>query len=86
MADEEPLPEVKFAEHPQRTCRRHQTPDGLIDHFCSLADLHPGPCCPKTLPAAIRKRAQWEADHPGWEQMFRTEDPFADFTKIEGTV
>lgn len=86
MAEEEPLPEVKFAEHPQRTCRQHQTPDGLIDHFCSLADLHPGPCCPKTLPAAIVRRAAWEKANPGWEKMARNPDPFADFTKIPGVT
>jgi hypothetical protein len=85
MSDEN-LPEVKFAEHPQRSCRRHQTPDGLIDHFCGLPELHPGPCCPRTLPGAIRRRAQWEKDNPGWEKMSRDADPFADFTKIEGTA
>lgn len=85
MPDEEPLPEVKFAEHPQRSCRESQTPDGLIDHFCALAELHPGPHCPRSLPEAIRRRAQWEKDHPGWQKMHRDADPFADFTKIEGT-
>ena len=84
MADE--LPEVRFAEHPQRTCREPQTPDGLIDHFCSLAELHPGPHCPRTLPGAIRRRAAWEAANPGWEKMAGQGDPFADFTKIQGVV
>ena len=83
MTHSSELPEVKYAEHPQRTCRE-QTPDGMIDHFCSLAELHPGPHCPRTLPAAIRRRAQWESDHPGWERLARDADPFADFTKIEG--
>jgi hypothetical protein len=85
VADEE-LPEVKFAEHPQRTCREPQAPDGLIYHWCSLAELHPGPHCPKTLPEAIRRRAQWESDHAGWERMQRDSDPFADFTKIPGVT
>lgn len=73
------LPEVKFAEHPQRSCRLHQTPDGLIDHFCSLPELHPGPCCPRTLKAAIERRQQWEADNPGWAKLASHDDPFADF-------
>lgn len=81
---EKELPEPRWAEHPQRTCRLPQTPDGLIDHFCSLPEFHPGPDCPKTLPAAIRRRQEWERDHPGWEKMTRVSDPFADFTKIEG--
>lgn len=85
MADED-LPEVKFAEHPQRSCRAHQTPDGLIDHFCSLPELHPGPHCPRTLPSAIKRRQEWERDDPGWEKMARSSDPFADFTKIPGVV
>lgn len=84
--EEAELPEVKFAEHPQRSCREPQSPDGLIDHFCSLAELHPGPHCPKTLPAAIRRRREWERDHPGWEKMAREADPFADFTKTEGAT
>jgi hypothetical protein len=86
VADEEPLPEVKFAEHPQRSCRRHQTPDGLIDHFCSLPELHAGPCCPRTLASAIRYRQAWEHAHPGWERMQHDSDPFAEFTKIPGVV
>jgi hypothetical protein len=85
VADED-LPEVKFAEHPQRSCRAHQTPDGLIDHFCSLPELHPGPHCPRTLPDAISRRQEWERGNPGWEQMHRDADPFADFTKIPGVV
>ncbi len=68
---------VKFAEHPERKCRQHQSPDGLIDHFCDLAEPHPGPCCPSTLPAAIRRREEWEAAHPGWEKLRRQDDPFA---------
>lgn len=83
---EDDLPEVKFAEFPQRTCREPQTADGLIDHFCSLAELHPGPHCPRTLPEAIRRRAAWEAANPGWERMARDPDPFADFTKIPGVT
>lgn len=82
MADE--LPEPQWAEHPQRTCREPQTPDGMIDHWCSLPEEHPGPHCPKTLREAITRRQQWEHDHPGWEKMARSADPFADFTKIEG--
>jgi len=84
MSDD--LPEVKFAEFPQRTCREQQTPDGLIGHWCSLAELHPGPHCPRTLPEAIRRRARWEKDNPGWEKMARDPDPFADFTKIPGVT
>ena len=68
---------VKFAEHPQRSCREPVTPDGLIDHFCSLEDLHPGPHCPKTLRAAITRREEWEAGHPGWEKLIPADDPFA---------
>jgi hypothetical protein len=75
------LPEVKFAEHPQRSCREPQTPDGLIDHWCSLPELHPGPHCPKTLSDAIRRRRQWEAANPGWQSLQVHDDPFADITK-----
>jgi hypothetical protein len=81
VTDEEELPEVKFAEHPQRSCRLHQTPDGFIDHFCALPEFHPGPHCPRTLRAAIRRRQEWERDNPGWEKTARAEDPFADITK-----
>jgi hypothetical protein len=81
VADEEDLPEVKFAEHPQRSCRRHQTPDGLIDHWCSLPDLHPGPCCPRTLREAIKRRQAWEKANPGWRELMKPEDPFADITR-----
>jgi len=84
MSDD--LPEVKFAEHPQRTCRREQSPDGMNSHFCSLAELHPGPCCPRTLRSAIVYRAAWEKANPGWEKMARDPDPFADFTKIPGVT
>lgn len=85
MAEEEPLPEVRFAEYPQRSCRIMETQDGLIDQACALAEHHPGPCCPNNRPA-IRRRAAWEAAHPGWEKMARDPDPFADFTKIPGVV
>lgn len=68
---------VKFAEHPQRSCREPVTPDGLIDHFCGLQYLHPGPHCPKTLRAAITRREEWEAGHPGWEKLIPADDPFA---------
>lgn len=71
---------VRFAEHPERSCRQPVTEDGLIDHFCSLPELHPGPDCPKTLRPAIERREAWEAANPGWEQMQRADDPFADFT------
>lgn len=81
MPDQENLPEVKFAEHPQRSCRRHQTPDGLIDHFCALPELHPGPCCPRTLRDAIKRRQAWEKANPGWEKTARQDDPFADITR-----
>lgn len=77
--DEEP--QVRFAEFPQRTCRRPVTEDGLIDHWCGLRELHPGPCCPKTLAAAIERRLAWEAANPGWEKMMESDDPFADITK-----
>lgn len=83
MAEGE-LPQPKWAEYPQRSCRLMQTPDGFTDHACSLPGLHPGPCCPRTLPEAIRRRQQWEKDHPGWQQMHRDADPFADFTKLPG--
>lgn len=89
MADED-LPEVKFAEHPQRKCRHAVTEDGLIDHWCDLPapaeQAHPGPCCPSTLRAAIRRRQLWEQAHPNWQAMARTDDPFADFTKIPGVI
>jgi hypothetical protein len=86
VADEEDLPEVRFAEHPQRTCRQHQTPDGLIDHWCSLPDLHPGPHAPRTLPEAIRRRQLWEKANPGWDKVARQDDPFADITEKKGAV
>jgi hypothetical protein len=70
---------VKFAEWPERTCREPVSDDGLIDHHCSLADLHPGPHCPKTLKAAIERRERWEAEHPGWQSMIKPDDPFVDF-------
>jgi hypothetical protein len=85
MADDD-LPEVKFAEHPQRSCRQPVTADGLVDHWCGLPELHPGPCCPRTLKPAILKRQLWEQAHPGWEQMARDPDPFKDFTKIPGVT
>ena len=69
---------IKFAKFPKRTCRQPVSDDGLIDHFCALADLHPGPCCPKTLKAAIARREAWEAAHPGWEKLIRHDDPFVD--------
>lgn len=84
VTDEEDLPEVVFAEHPQRSCRRHQTPDGLIDHFCALPDLHPGPCCPKTLRSAIKRRQAWEKANPGWAKTARQDDPFEDITRKGG--
>ena len=71
---------IKFAEYPQRQCRQPVTEDSLIDHHCGLVELHPGPCCPKTLQAAIERREKWEDDNPGWEQMVRADDPFADIT------
>lgn len=79
---EEDGPEVVFAQHPQRSCREPVTEDGLIDHFCGLPELHPGPHCPPTLRAAIDRRLAWEKDHPGWRKMQRSADPFADFTKV----
>jgi len=79
------LPEVRFAEWPQRKCREPVTEDGLIDHWCDLAELHLGPHCPQTLKAAIERRAQWEAGNPGWEKLRAHDDPFADLTKdLEG--
>ena len=83
MADN--LPEVKFAEHPERSCREPVTEDGLIDHWCALPEFHPGPHCPRTLQAAIDRRQQWEKDHPGWGQMNREADPFATFEQIRET-
>ena len=85
MPETPDLPEVRFAEHPERSCREPVTEDGLIDHWCSLAELHPGPHCPKTLQAAIDRRLAWEKANPGWERMARGADPFADFTKIKET-
>lgn len=84
--DEANLPEVRFAEHPQRSCREPDSPDGLIDHWCRLPELHPGPHCPKTSREKIRRRQEWERGHPGWDNMSTAADPFADFTKIRGTV
>lgn len=72
------LPDVKFAEYPQRKCRQSSTPDGLIDHWCDLAELHPGPCCPSTDQAAILRRQAWEASHQGWEKLQAHDDPFAE--------
>jgi hypothetical protein len=67
---------VKFAEYPERTCREPVTLDGLTDHACSLREWHPGPHCPASSKVAIARREQWEADHPGWEQMIKNDDPF----------
>ena len=39
-----------------------------------------------SIPQLFDIALQWEKEHPGWEKMFRAEDPFADFTKIEGTA
>lgn len=75
------MSDIDWAEYPQRQCRQPVTDDGLIDHWCALADLHPGPCCPRTLTAAIERRKKWEADNPGWESMKPDDDPFADFTE-----
>lgn len=69
---------VAFSEHPQRTCREPVTEDGLIDHWCSLPELHPGPHTPKTLRAAIERREAWEAAHPGWQELMKHDDPFAE--------
>jgi hypothetical protein len=77
---EEDLPAVKWAEYPQRKCRQVVT-EGLIDHFCDLPELHPGPDCPSTLRSAIRRRQEWERDHPGWEKLADPGDPFADLTE-----
>jgi hypothetical protein len=71
------LPEVRYAEYPERKCRLSVTEDGLIDHWCDLAELHPGPCCPKASHAAIARRQQWEAAHQGWEKLRVHDDPFA---------
>jgi hypothetical protein len=86
VTDEEQLPEVVFAEHPQRSCRQSVTADGLIDHWCSLPELHPGPCCPKTLRSAIARRQAWEAVNPGWQKLMKADDPFEDITKRKGAV
>jgi len=74
---------VKPAEFPQRRCRQPVTEDGLIDHWCDLPELHPGPCAPSTLPAAVARRAAWEAANPGWEHMPPSGDPFAGITVPE---
>jgi hypothetical protein len=79
--DEDLLARVKWTEYPQRQCREPVTDDGMIDHFCGLADLHPGPHAPKTLRAAIERRTAWEQAHPGWEKLAVHDDPFADLTK-----
>ena len=81
----EDLPEVQFAEYPQRSCRIVQSPDGLVDHPCALPEVHPGPCCPRTE-AGIKRRQTWEQAHPNWQAMARNPDPFADFTKIPGVT
>jgi hypothetical protein len=78
---EQPLPEIRFAEWPQRRCRQPMTADGLIDHWCDLAELHPGPCCPRTHAPSIRQRHQWEQANPGWEKLRSHDDPFADLTQ-----
>lgn len=70
-------PEVRYAGYPERKCRQPGTEDGLIDHWCDLPELHPGPCCPRTSPAAIARRQAWEAAHPGWERLRNHDDPFA---------
>lgn len=70
-------PEVRYAEYPERKCRRAQAPDGFNDHFCDLKELHPGPCCPKTLRGAEGRRLAWEAANPGWEKLAKDDDPFA---------
>lgn len=69
-------PEIVFAEFPQRSCREPVTEDGLIDHWCDLAELHPGPHCPKTLAAAIQRRQAWEKANPGWRSLISHDDPF----------
>lgn len=74
-------PEVAYAEYPVRRCRQPVTEDGLIDHFCELPDMHPGPCCPRNLPSAVRRRQEWEAANPGWQAMAGPEDPFEDITQ-----
>jgi hypothetical protein len=82
VSEEQPeLPPVTFAKWPQRKCRQPMTTDGLIDHWCGLPELHPGPCCPSTLASAIRRRQQWESVHPGWEKLQAQDDPFADVTQ-----
>lgn len=81
MAEEDPLPEVKFAEYPQRSCRIMETHDGLIDHPCLLPEHHPGPCTPNTQ-EGIRRRQLWEKSHPNWQAMACDPDPFADFTGL----
>jgi hypothetical protein len=71
---------VEPAEYPQRQCRQPVSEDGLIDHFCNLPELHPGPCAPSSSPAALERRKTWEEANPGWEKMISSHDPFADFT------
>lgn len=68
---------ITYAEYPQRQCRQPVTEDGLIDHWCSLPELHAGPCCPSTLKAAIERRERWQEANPGWRNMDASDDPFA---------
>jgi len=69
---------ITYAEFPKRKCRQPvQSQDGLIDHFCDLPEMHPGPDCPSTLPWAIARREAWEKANPGWEKMAADDDPFA---------
>jgi hypothetical protein len=67
---------VKFAEYPQRKCREQFIMTLHVDLTCDLPELHPGPPASMGSKLSIERREQWEADHPGWEQMIRNDDPF----------
>jgi hypothetical protein len=79
---EDDLPEIRFAEHPERSCRVPVSEDGMIDHFCALPEEHLGPHCPRSLQPAIERRQAWEHDNPGWERMGGSADPFAGIEQI----
>ena len=47
-----------------------------VDLSCDLPDGHPGPPASKSSKISIQRRVVWEANHPGWERMAETDDPF----------
>lgn len=69
---------MKKAEYPQKSCRL-AVPGAHQDYPCELPGaegLHPGPCATFSIKASAERRDAWEAEHPGWEQMMKTDDPF----------